>query len=166
MGTITHGWPSHLPIIHYIHYFTTNTAFCQTHIRTWSWILKYIFLTSCMLLSICYWFYSRATQWGHEVFFPPSATPQLSPKLCPYQVSDQMEQSVVSAMFCGWLVLGAGEGSWWWSDGLGTHCAHNSAQPGMAGMTAGIVLELSTGLHNTRRKPLLLGHSVIIKWKR
>ena len=49
MGTITHGWPSHLPIIHYIHYFTTNTAFCQTRIRTWSWILKYIILASCML---------------------------------------------------------------------------------------------------------------------
>ena len=85
MGTITHGWPSHLPIIHYIHYFTTNTAFCQTRIRTWSWILKYIFLTSCMLLSICYWFYSplhsRTTRTWRVLpsLRHPSAQPQVMP---------------------------------------------------------------------------------------
>ena len=42
--------------------------------------------------------------------------PQLIPKLCPYQVSDQMEQSVVSGCFVAdWCWAGLG-GSWWWSD--------------------------------------------------
>ena len=156
MGTITHGWPSHLPIIHYIHYFTTNTAFCQTRIRTWSWILKYIFLTSCMLLSICYWFYSPLHSRTMRTWrvLPSLRHPSAQPQVMP--ISSIGPNGAISGECNVLWLTGAGEGSWWWSDGLGTHCAQNSAQPGMAGMTAGIVLELSTGLHNTRRRPLLL----------
>ena len=75
-----------------------------------------IFTCTCLILSICYWFYSPPTQqWGHEEFFPPapSAHPQVMP------ISSIGPNGAISGewMFCGWLVLGWAGGimvmEWW-----------------------------------------------------